>query len=250
LSTVRARWLRLAWALAAFVPLAVISTPILAIRIGVVFLVCSTYLWPVTMVAHWLDVLDGEPPFGVWHIVLAALYCAAIGAVFAWVLSKVFRIGAQVERRRALVLISLVWIPIGAFAGYQVFHYKGVFARSVPCPGPLYALRQHCADIRDLTVHKLEGFIDASYLATFRARPGVVRAFAATNLIPEVELARVPDTLWNQPPVWWATSRDTAARVYMTPGFSFDSREGDGDYYLLVEERESEDVFVLLHANF
>lgn len=137
-----------------------------------------------------------------------------------------------------------------AFAAYQVFQNKGVFARSVPCPGPLYALRQHCADIRDLTVHNLEGFIDASYLATFRPPPGVVRAFATTNLIPEVALARVPDTLWKQPPVWWATSRDTAAHVYMTPGFSFDSREGDGDYYLLVEERESEDVFVLLHANF
>jgi hypothetical protein len=37
--------------LAAFVPLAVISTPILAIRIGPVFLVCAMYLWPVTGVS-------------------------------------------------------------------------------------------------------------------------------------------------------------------------------------------------------
>jgi len=63
-------------------------------------------------------------------------------------------------------------------------------------------------------------------------------------------VARVPDTLWKQPPVWWATSKDTAAHLYMTPGFSFDSREGDGDYYLLIETRDSEDVFVVFHANF
>jgi hypothetical protein len=36
----------------------------------------------------------------------------------------------------------------------------------------------------------------------------------------------------------------------MTPGFSFDSREGDGDYYLLIDTRDSEDVFVVFHANF
>jgi len=250
LTGVHVRWLKLAWALAAFLPLAIISTPFLAIRIGAVFIACLVYLWPVTMVANRLDLLDGDPPFGAWHIALAALYCAAIGGLFAWILAKAFRLAEYVERRRALLLLSLVWIPIGLFVTYQILQYKGALARSVPCPGPLYALQTHCGDIRDLRVHTLEGFIDASYLARFRARPGTVRAIATTNLIPEVDVSRVPEMLWKQPPVWWATSKDTAAHLYMTPGFSFDSREGDGDYYLLIETRDSEDVFVVLHANF
>jgi len=250
LSRVHVRWLKLAWGLAAFLPLAVISTPFLAVRIGPVFIACLVYLWPVTMVANPLALLDGERPFGVWDFSLTALYCAAIGGLFAWMLAKAFRVAEYVERRRALLLLSFVWVPIGLFVTYQILQYKGVFARSVPCPGPLYALQTHCGDIRDLRVHTLERFIDASYLATFRARPGTVRAIATTNLIPEVDVARVPETLWKQPPVWWATSKDTAAHLYMTPGFSFDSREGDGDYYLLIETRDSEDVFVVFHANF
>jgi hypothetical protein len=97
LSRVHVRWLKLARALAAFLPLAVISTPFLAIRIGPVFIACLVYLWPVTMVANRLDLLDGDPPFGLWHIALAALYCAAIGGLFAWMLAKAFRLADYVN---------------------------------------------------------------------------------------------------------------------------------------------------------
>jgi hypothetical protein len=64
----------------------------------------------------------------------------------------------------------------------------------------------------------------------------VLEQFASENQIPQADPASLPDQLWHQPPVWWATSRARAGRVYMTPGFSFDSREGDGDYYLLIED--------------
>ena len=236
-----ARWLRLSWALAAFVPLAVTTTPILAVRVGGVFLVCLMYLWPAT----WLGTQLAWP-----FLLVSAIYCAAIGVIVAWLLSKLFRVTALITPRRAIVLAGIVWVPIGLFATYQVLHYKGVFARSQPCPGHLYALQGHCAGISDLKEYLLEGFIDASYLATFRAKPGVLQAFAAENRIQEADPASMPDDLWKQPPVWWATSRDRADRVYMTPGFSFNQREGDGDYYLLIEDRDTGEVFVLLHANF
>jgi hypothetical protein len=240
-----------AWALAAFMPLAVISSPILAIRIGFVFLVCAMYLWPVT----WVSTLFGLPiierRYFEWpFLLIGAVYCAAIGALIAWLLSKLFRVTGLITGRRAIVLAGIVWIPFGLFVTYQVLHYKGVFARSRPCPGHLYALQRHCTGISDLKEYMLEGFIDASYLATFRAQPGVLQAFAAENRIQEADPATMPDELWKQPPVWWATSRDKADRVYVTPGFSFNQREGDGDFYLLIEDRDTGEVFVLLHANF
>jgi len=49
-------WLRAIWALAAFVPLVLISTPIFAYQIGVVFLLCAMYLWPASWTAQKLGI--------------------------------------------------------------------------------------------------------------------------------------------------------------------------------------------------
>jgi len=38
-------------------------------------------------------------------------------------------------------------------------------------PGPFDILQPHCADVSELLEQELEGFIDTSYVAAFRAVP-------------------------------------------------------------------------------
>jgi hypothetical protein len=66
----------------------------------------------------------------------------------------------------------------------------------------------------------------------------------------EISPADVPASFWSQPPFWWTIRRPAAARVYMTPAFSFEGRGQDGDHYLFIEERETNKVFVYFQNNF
>ena len=102
-------------------------------------------------------------------------------------------------------------MPIGLFALYQWLDDKGVMASQTQCPGHMYVLQSHCKGISDFREHELA---------------------------------------WAQPPFWWTIRRQRAAHVYMTPYFAFEGRGRDGDHYLLIEERETGQVFVYFQNNF
>jgi hypothetical protein len=240
---VHLKWLRAIWALAAFVPLALLAMPI---QFGYVFLLSAMYLWP----AGWIGQRLGIEPLTPLFMVVGAVYCAALGALLASVVSRVLRLPVFIERRRAMILIAVVWVPIGLFAGYQVLAYKGVMPSATECPGHMYALRSHCQEISDFREHELPGFIDRSFLATLRVRAGALPIIAAANELKEISPADVPESFWRQPPFWWTIRRQAAAHVYMTPGFSFEGRGHDGDYYLFIEDRQTGEVFVYFQNNF
>jgi hypothetical protein len=100
----RRTWLRVIWALAAFVPLALVATLIVADRLGVVFLFCAAYPLPASWAARQLGIEELTPQY----VVVAALYSAALGWVAATVVSRVLRLPALIERRRAIVLFAFV----------------------------------------------------------------------------------------------------------------------------------------------
>jgi hypothetical protein len=154
LNTVQIRWLKLAWTIAAFLPLAAIMTPLLAPRIGVIFVVCAMYLWP----ASWLS--------------------------------------------------------------------------------------------RQVGVEALDGFIDTSYVAAFRIDGTALRTIVSTNSMTAVDPQQVPDSMWRQPPMWWRPNRSPTTQVYATPSFKFGARSGDGDHYLLIDDRAAGKVYVYLESNF
>jgi hypothetical protein len=239
-------WLRSIWALAAFVPLAIVATPIFAYQIGFVFLLCSMYLWPAGWVSQRLGIEPLTPAFAV----VAGVYCAAVGALAAVVASRVLRLPVHIERRRARMLAAVVWVPIGLFLGYQVLDYKGLMSPVSQCPGHMYLLQPHCADVSEFNEHELAGFIDRSFVATLRVRPGALATIVTANQLQAISPADVPESFWRQPPFWWTIGKTTAARVYMTPGFSFGGRGRDGDYYLFIEERQTGEVFVYFQNNF
>jgi hypothetical protein len=246
LSAVPASWLRAAWALAAFVPLAILATPIFAYQIGIVFLLCAMYLWPASWVAQQIGITPLTPQYAV----VAAVYCAGLGWTVASIVSRVLRLPAHVERRRAIVLVTVVWLPIFAFAGFQFLDYKGVASNATQCPGHMYALQPHCKDISDFREHELAGFIDRTFVATLRLRPGALPDIVAANQMKEISPADVPAAFWSLPPFWWTIRPQAAARIYMTPAFSFEGRGRDGDHYLFIEDRLTNDVFVYFQNNF
>lgn len=239
-------WLRIIWALAAFVPLAILATPIFAYQIGLVFLFCAMYLWPASWVAQQLGITPLTPQYAI----AAAVYCAALGWIAAALVSRLLKLPAAIERRRATILIAVVWAPIAIFIGFQALSYKGLTANNTRCPGHMYALQPHCAKISDFREHELAGFIDRSFVATLRIRPDALPAILTANQMKEISPADVPASFWSQPPFWWTISKGNAARVYMTPDFSFEGRGHDGDHYLLIEERQTNDVFVYFQNNF
>jgi hypothetical protein len=244
---VHAKWVKGAWALAAFVPLAgIYAEPIFVYQIGYVFLLCAMYLWPASWIANQLGIEPLTPMFAV----VGGVYCAVLGALTAVVLSRLFRLSVHVERRRAVVLIGIVWLPIGLFAGYRILDYKGVMSTESQCPGNLYFLKEHCADISELREQELAGFIDRSFLATFRPRGSTLSTLVTVNQMREIPASDVPDSFWRQPPVWWTITRTTAAHVYMSPGFAFEGRGHDGEHYLFIEERDTAQVFVYFQDNF
>src|SRR5262245_57291553 len=165
------------------------------------------YLWPAGWAAQGLGVM----PFTLLHGVVAAAYCAALGWAAATMASRLLRLPARVERRRALLLIAIVWLPIVAFAGYQVLGYAGVTSNETQCPGHLYALQQYCHDISNFKEHELAGFIDRTFVATLRVRPGVLPDIVAANAMKEISPADVPSSFWSQPPFWWTIRRKAAA---------------------------------------
>jgi hypothetical protein len=246
LNTVHVRLLKLVWALAAFLPLAAILTPILAPRIGVIFIACAIYLWP----ASWLSQQVGSEPLTPIFTVIAAAYCAAIGALVATLGAWALRLPERLTRTRALILIATVWIPVTMFVSYRVLQYGGVFTRETSCPGHLDILQPHCADVSELLEQELEGFIDTSYVAAFRAAPAALQSIVATNAMKAVDPQQVPDSFWRQPPIWWTPGRSPATQVYTTPGFNFEGRSGDGDHYLLIDDRTAGKVYVYLESNF
>ena len=240
------KWLRTIWAFSAFVPLAIIATPIFAYQIGAVFLLCAMYLWPASWIAHHVGVEPLSLPFAV----IGALYCAALGMLVSVGVSRLLKLPVHIERLRAAILIAIVWVPIGLFAGYQVLDYKGMVSSATACPGHMYALQSHCLEISDFREHELAGFIDRSFLATLRVRPGALGGIVTANQMREINPADVPESFWRQPPFWWTIRRQAAAHVYMTPGFAFEGRGHDGDYYLFIEDRQTGEVFVYFQNNF
>ncbi len=131
--TINARWLRLFWALAAFVPLVVFFTPALAYHIGYVWLLCAMYLWPATGLASLADLEQLES--GWPYVGIATVYCLVVAAVVDLIASRVFKLGGRVSLRFAVAGISIVWVPIVLFLGHQVLEYKGLLARTISCPG-------------------------------------------------------------------------------------------------------------------
>jgi hypothetical protein len=246
LNTVHVRWLKLAWALAAFLPLAAILTPMLAPRIGVIFIACAMYLWP----ASWLSHQVGSEPLTPIFALIAAVYCGGIGALVATLGAWALRLPARLTRTRTLILIATVWIPVTMFVSYRVLQYGGVFTREAACPGHLHILQPHCAGVSELLEQQLDGFIDTSYVASFRLAPAALQTIVATNKMKAVDQQQVPDSFWRQPPIWWKPGRSPATQVYRTPGFSFKGRSGDGDHYLLIEDRTAGRVYAYLESNF
>jgi hypothetical protein len=246
LNTVHVRWLKIAWALAAFLPLAAILTPILAPRIGVVFLVCAMYLWP----AGWLSHQLGIEPLTPLYTLVSAVYCAMIGALAATLATRALRLPAHISRGRALTLTAIIWLPMTLFASYQVLQYGGVFTRESACPGHLYILQPHCAGVTELIEQELEGFIDTTYVASFRVAPTALQTIVTTNAMHAVDVQKVPDVMWRQPPIWWRPSRSPDTQVYATPSFAFGRRSGDGDHYMLIDDRRTGKVYVYLESNF
>jgi hypothetical protein len=246
LNSVHVRWLKLAWALVAILPLAAILTPVLAPRIGVIFIACAIYLLP----ASWLTSQLGFEPFTPAFAVIAAAYCAVIGVVVATLGTWALRLPAALTRRRAVGLAAIVWIPAALFVSYRVLQYGGVFAREIPCPGHLDILQSHCHAVSDLLEQELDGFIDTSYVASFRMEPAALQTIVTANAMMAVDPQKVPESHWRQPPIWWTPDRSPETRVYTTPGFTFTGRSGDGDHYLLFDDRAAGKVYVYLESNF
>jgi hypothetical protein len=246
LNTVHVWWLKAAWALAAFLPLAAILTPVLAPRIGVIFIASAIYLWPASWLSHQL----GSEPLTPVFTAVAAVYCAAIGAFTGTLATWALRLPAQLTRRRTVTLIAAVWLPITMFVAYRVLQYGGVFTRESMCPGHLYVLQPHCAGVSALMEQELEGFIDRSYVASFRIEPAALQTIVVTNAMKAVDRQQVPDSLWHQPPIWWRPSRSPDTHVYATPSFAFGKRSGDGDHYLLIDDRRTGKVYVYFESNF
>ena len=97
---------------------------------------------------------------------------------------------------------------------------------------------------------ELEGFIDTSYVAAFRIDAAALGAIVSTNAMKAVDPRQVPDSMWRQPPIWWRPNRSPTTQVYTTPGFKFGVRSGDGDHYLLIDDRAAGKVYVYLESNF
>jgi hypothetical protein len=239
-------WLRLAWALAAFLPLAAILTPILAPRIGVIFIACAIYLWP----ASWLSNQLGSEPLSPVFTTIAAVYCAALGGLFGTLATWALRLPARLTRRRTMTLIATVWLPITIVISYRVLQYGGIFTRESVCPGHLDILQPHCAHVSALMEQELEGFIDTSYVAAFRIDAAALSAIVSTNAMKAVDPHQVPDSMWRQPPIWWRPNRSPTTSIFATPSFKFGARSGDGDHYLLIDDRAAGKVYVYLESNF
>jgi hypothetical protein len=112
------------------------------------------------------------------------------------------------------------------------------------------ALQTHRNEISSFREHELAGFIDRSFVATLRVRPGAIAALVAATQMKEIPATEVPESFWAHPPFWWTIRGGTAAHVYATPYFSFEGRGRDGDHYLLIEEQETGEVFVYFQNNF
>jgi hypothetical protein len=244
--TVDARWVRLLWALAAFVPLVVFFTPALAFRIGYVWLLCATYLWPAAFLAGGIDPAETGPPY----IAVATIYCSAIALVFYVITSLLFRRRDDIPVRSAVILTSIVWLPIAGFVVYRALDYKDLLARAVTCPGHIHWLAPHCGDVTDFREYMLEGFIDRSFVARFEMQPGAVSAVAARNGLAAVDPARIPASVWQQPPIWWKPERNAQTRAYATAGFPYEERGSDGDHYLFIANSSTNDVYVFFKLNF
>jgi hypothetical protein len=244
--TIDVRYVRVLWALAAFVPLIVFSTPALAFQIGYVWLLCAMYLWPATALAHMLAI-----DFSSWsYIGIALAYCALVGVLAAWLLPRLLRVHRSVPLRFAIVAIAVVWVPIVAAAGYRFAEYKGLLTRTAPCPGQLSLLTPVCDGVTDLRVLPIEGFIDSWYLARFTARPGSLMTLKDRGELTEIDRTSVPESVWSQPPVWWDPDKDDRTRVYATAGFPFEGRGGDGEHYLFIENERTNQVYVFFKFNF
>jgi hypothetical protein len=244
--TVDARWVRLLWALAAFVPLVVFFTPALAFQIGLVWLMCAMYLWPATALAHALGI-----DFMSWSYVGVALaYCAVVSAFAGWLASRLLKLRDDASGRFAIVAISVVWLPIAVVLGYRVVEYKGLLTRTSPCPGNLTILKPVCEDVTDFRVQPIERFIDGWYLARFTTRPRAIAALKDRGELTELDVANIPSSVWSQPPVWWDPDKDNHTRIYATPGFPFEGRGPDGDHYLFIVNGRTNHVYVFFKANF
>jgi hypothetical protein len=243
---VEAGWVRLALALTALVPLLVLRTPAFSRSVDWLWVLCAMYLWPATAAAG----LVGIVPLGWgWHLI-AVLYCSALAFLIGRIARRLPGLREQVSWRRALVAVSIVWLPIAAFLGYRVLEYKGLLTRPTACPGSFAVLAEHCGDITDLHQYELGGFLDRWYLARFNTRPGALTAIATRRGLVEVPVATIPRSVWAQPPVWWRPPIDATTRVYSTPAFPYEGRGGDGEHYLFVEHGQASRVYVMFKANF
>jgi hypothetical protein len=244
--TIDASWVRLLWALAAFVPLVAFFTPALAFQIGYVWLLCAMYLWPATALAIQL----GFEALGGPYVVIATVYCSVVALVVYLITSLLLRRRGQVPVRSAAIMISIVWLPIAGFVAYRALDYKGVLAHGVACPGHIHWLAPHCGDVTDYREYMLEGFIDRSFVARFEMQPGAVSAVAARNGLAAVDPARIPASVWQQPPIWWKPERNAQTRAYATAGFPYEERGSDGDHYLFIANSSTNDVYVFFKLNF
>jgi hypothetical protein len=244
--TIDARLVGLLWTLAAFVPLAALFLPALAFQVGIVWLLCATYLWPATALAHVL----GIDPMSWSYIVVAMAYCALVGVLGAWLASRLLKRPERVSLRFAVVAVSLVWLPIAVVLGYRFLEYKGLFTRTSACPGNLSLLKPLCGDVTELRVQPIEQFIDGWYLARFTTRPGALATLKDRGELTELDAANVPSSVWSQPPVWWDPDKDDRTRIYATAGFPFEGRGPDGDHYLFIENGRTNQVYVFYKANF
>jgi hypothetical protein len=241
-----ARWVRLLWTLAAFVPLVALFSPALAFQVGVVWLLCAAYLWPATALAHALgiDLMSWS------YAVVALAYCALVGMLGAWLASRLLKFPQRVSLRFAVVAVSIAWLPIALVLGYRFVEYKGLLIRTSPCPGNLSLLKPVCGDVTNLRVQPIEKFIDAWYLARFTMRQGALAALKDRGELTELDVANVPSSVWSQPPVWWDPDKDDRTRIYATAGFPFEGRGPDGDHYLFIENGRTNQVYVFFKANF
>lgn len=243
--TVRRLWLQLSWAAIALLPLLIIAVQALAFQMGAVWFACAVYLWPAGLLAHQLGIAMLSPSY----FACAALYCLALGSLVAMLLTRLLRLPRRVALRTAVLGSAVPWLPLMALLGFQLLTYKGFFSAVVACPAHLQILAPHCGEVRDLREHELSGFIDTTWLARFTVTPRLIETLLGSGEIHAVDPNQVPRWLWQQPPVWWRPPPPSASRVYVTPGFSFTNRGGDGDHYLFICDAQGE-VFARLESNF
>src|SRR3989344_2084653 len=140
------------------------------------------------------------------------------------------------------VLVGSGILIVALFAMWYAW-FVDFTARPDPIPAQLYN-----TNVKAFYSYRLAGFLDETYLWKFETDEATIRAIATKFNVRETDT--VPEDFFIWRPHWWPDELPQNFLAFKTEGFVFHERPSDGAYYFLLYDKDKQQAFVWLDANF